>query len=576
MLIIGTNAADVLIGSYEADQIFGEDGADVILAQNGDDLAFGEAGNDVLDGGDGDDALDGGEGEDVLLGGEGEDQVLGGAGNDAIDGGTGDDFVDGGGGNDTLVSTDGDDRYNGGGGDDVHVVHGAPTGKVFVTDFGGIDTLDARGGLFGAQIDLRSGASSFIDLREVIISGDSDTTTLPVDLVLLQDLSGSFNDDVPTIQALVPDLVAAVRAIQTDSRFGLASFVDKPINPFGEPTAGDYVYQTDLGLTFSEADFQTAVNGLVVRNGFDTPESQIEALMQLGLRSTSELGYRAGAAKFVVLATDAPPHVAGDFGTAPPNNGDAVLDGGGAGEDYPTVAQVKAALDGSGVIPIFAVTAGNEAAYQSLVDQLGVGIVVTLSSDSSDIVDVISEAIIDVISTTVENAYGTRAADSIIGNEVANDLRGLGGHDSISGLEANDSISGGGGNDTLIGGVGGDVLFGDGAGGAPGRDVFDYNALNESRTNAANRDFIRDFRRADKDLIDLQDIDANSTVLGNQAFTFIGAAAFSGVAGELRAVVSGAPNRFLVSADVNGDKRADIAILVQTDVAAMADFDFVL
>lgn len=575
MFIEGTAAADVLVGSYEEDVVLAGAGSDIVLTQDGDDSVRADLGNDVVDAGEGDDVVDGGEGNDILLGGEGADQALGGAGNDLIDGGDDDDFLDAGGGNDTIVSTHGDDNVNGGGGNDTYEVHGSPSGVVFVTDFGGVDTLSAKSGLFGARLDLRSGATSVIDGRDVIISGESTTTTLPVDLVLLQDLSGSFNDDVATIQGLVPDLVSAIRGIQVDSRFGVASFVDKPISPFG--VAGDYVYQTDLALTYSEADFQTAVDNLVVRNGNDTPESQIEALMQLGLRASGEVGYRAGAAKFVVLATDAPPHVAGDFGTAPPNDGDAVLDGGGTGEDYPTVAQVKAALDGSGVIPIFAVTAGNEAAYQSLVTQLGVGIVVTLSSDSSDIVEVISGAISDVLETVIENAIGTREDDVIYGNEGVNNLRGMDGEDFIDGLGGKDEIRGGGGSDTIHGGVGADQLWGDGASSSLGRDVFDYNALNESKVDAAARDYIREFRTADLDVIDLADLDAQSGVAGDQAFNFIGSAAFSGVKGELRFEVSGASDRYLVLADVTGDAKADFAILVQTDTSGgLIASDFVL
>jgi Ca2+-binding RTX toxin-like protein len=94
--------------------------------------------------------------------------------------------------------------------------------------------------------------------------------------------------------------------------------------------------------------------------------------------------------------------------------------------------------------------------------------------------------------------------------------------------------------------------------GGPGADRFDFNALDESPRSA--RDSIRDFSRAEGDRIDLTDIDANSLAAGDQAFHFIGTAAFGGVAGELRYVFNGAVAT--VFGDVNGDGSADLAIEV--------------
>ena len=57
---------------------------------------------------------------------------------------------------------------------------------------------------------------------------------------------------------------------------------------------------------------------------------------------------------------------------------------------------------------------------------------------------------------------------------------------------------------------------------------------------------------------DMSVIDANTGLAGDQAFAFIGAAAFSGVAGQLRAQVGGGAT--VVSGDLNGDSAADFAI----------------
>ncbi|MGE0717028.1 MAG: M10 family metallopeptidase C-terminal domain-containing protein [Alphaproteobacteria bacterium] len=144
---------------------------------------------------------------------------------------------------------------------------------------------------------------------------------------------------------------------------------------------------------------------------------------------------------------------------------------------------------------------------------------------------------------------GNGAGNVIVGNSGANQL------------------SGGDGADTLVGGNGRDQLSG-----GPGADVFDFNATGES-ARGSNRDVILDFD--DLDRIDLSTIDASTRSSGDQAFTFIGSAAFSGVAGQLRfdtKIVSGA---LVVQADTNGDRTVDLEIEVRGQSSLYRD-DFVL
>jgi len=87
-------------------------------------------------------------------------------------------------------------------------------------------------------------------------------------------------------------------------------------------------------------------------------------------------------------------------------------------------------------------------------------------------------------------------------------------------------------------------------------------------------DTISDFLSSDGDKIDLSAIDANITNgSGDDVLTFIGSAAFSGTAGELRFEVIGA--NVFVSADLNGDTRIDFAVNVNNTPALVAA-DFVL
>ena len=108
---------------------------------------------------------------------------------------------------------------------------------------------------------------------------------------------------------------------------------------------------------------------------------------------------------------------------------------------------------------------------------------------------------------------GNGIANLIIGNGLANDLVGGGGADTLNGGALADLLVGGAGADDLIGGAGAVV------------DTFDFNSAAESGPAAAQRDSIIGFNGAGApalDLINLDTIDADTTVAGDQDFTFLG------------------------------------------------------
>jgi Ca2+-binding RTX toxin-like protein len=471
-LFNGTNLADIIGGTERADTIRGFGGNDVLFGEERDDLLdggngndyldgddgndtlLGGAGNDVLHGGEGADSLDGGDNNDVVVGGTGNDTLLGGAGNDTLNGQRGDDVLNGGEGNDVLFLLNGDDTANGGVGNDLYFVHGRAGDEVVIADTAGLDTLDFSHGRTGAVVNLTAGGVSTVDGRTIRISGGT-TTLQPLDVMMLQDLSGSFSDDIATVKTLVPTLVDAIQAVQSNSLFGLASFVDKPISPFGG--GSDYAYRLDQALTADEATFTAAINEMSILGGGDLPESQLEALLQLA-RNSDAAGYRADALKVVVLATDALWHVAGDHTVNGANNGDGVQNGTppSTGEDYPSIAQAREALLDAGIVPIFLVTDGVLSNYQTLVRDLGFGTALELESDSANIVSAITRGLATINQAVIERAVGTRFADRMTGNAAANVLEGGAGNDRIDGGAGNDTINGGTGNDTMIGGAGAD------------------------------------------------------------------------------------------------------------------------
>ncbi len=208
----------------------------------------------------------------------------------------------------------------------------------------------------------------------------------PLDLFILQDLSGSFDDDLESVKGLSQNLVNTIKSLQPDSKFGVGSFVDKPIAPFG--SSGDYVYQTDLPLTNEGQQFINIINNLPIFSGDDYPEAQLEALFQVA-KNTDEIGFRENAIRTIIINTDAEPHVAGDgieAGITKPNNGDKIAD---LDEDYPSINQVSNALINANIQPIFAVTSDQIGTYQDLSNQLGRGQVVQLSSDSANLIEAI-------------------------------------------------------------------------------------------------------------------------------------------------------------------------------------------
>ncbi|RJF80529.1 hypothetical protein D3874_25710 [Oleomonas cavernae] len=476
-----------------------------------DNRLAGAAGHQTLAGGDGADTLDGGVGADTMIGGAGDDtyyvddagdlviedaaggvdtvvsafdvtsiaanienlrltgtahsavgnagdnRLSGGDGDDTLDGGDGDDLELGGDGDDTLVSRAGVDTLSGGSGDDRYVLSG---GSAHVEDFLGHDTIDCSEAEGDSYIDLSGETASSVEGQSCDL-GQGGTTAGPLDVQFLQDLSGSFGDDIATVRGLVPSIVTALRGVQTDSLFGASTFIDKPVSPFG--AAGEWVYAQALGLTADTAALTATYNGMVIRNGADEPESQIEALMQLALHA-GDVGYRADSARFAVLFTDAPFHQAGDGaagGITTPNNGDGLTPGNGALEDYPTIAQLSVALTAANLIPIFAIANGYESVYQGLVTTLGRGAVVTLTADSSNVVAAITTGLTAATTTRIEDAVGGAGGDTIKGGVEDNHLWGGAGGDTLDGASGDDTLEGGVGDDAIHGGAGDDIaVFG--------------------------------------------------------------------------------------------------------------------
>ncbi|NOT81811.1 MAG: calcium-binding protein, partial [Gallionella sp.] len=169
--------------------------------------------------------------------------------------------------------------------------------------------------------------------------------------------------------------------------------------------------------------------------------------------------------------------------------------------------------------------------------------------------------------TAVVNGTGTTAALSDTVNGVENFVSGSG-NDIIIGSSVANALNGGDGADTLTGGAGKDTLTG-----GAGADVFDYNLTTETGNNATLRDVITDFVQG-ADIIDLSGIDANTGVVGNDAFIFNLTPFFNGP-GEITVFYQnvGAVEHTVIEGNVNAALSTDFQIaLVGHHNLTAADF----
>ena len=230
-----------------------------------------------------------------------------------------------------------------------------------------------------------------------------------LDVCLTIDNSGSYGNDLPNIKALAPGIFDAVKSGVTggDVRFGLATFVDFPLSPWGSLATADYAYRLEQTMTPTKATWVAAVNAMTIKFGGDGPESQYEAAFQATTGAGNDIfpagpsvgdiapgqqcGFVAGRSAVIILSTDAPFHNAGDGGPFPYPGPSAAA----------TAAALNAALGGQGVVFIGLKAPGSGGQMDALAAATG-GVVVSTTSTSSDIATAILTALSAIV-VTVEH-----------------------------------------------------------------------------------------------------------------------------------------------------------------------------
>lgn len=463
----------------------------------------------------------------------------------------------------------------------------------------------------GASANIMRGPDGTVSLELSVAVPDLPEV---VDIVLAQDLSGSFFDDLPVLQAgnFVTDLLSNLSSNGADDvGFGIASYVDYPIFslpdfPFGDPFI-DFIYNTDQPITTDASIADGVLDTLITFNGVDAPEAQLVALQQIALRADGEIGFRPDAQRFVVLSTDAPYHLAGDYTPGGLNDNDTDLsDGLGIDgiEDYPSIEQLAAALSAADITPIFTVTNVAISTYEWLLVELNAidptigGAVVELSSDSSNLQDAIiagirastTDVALNVLSDdfgfiesvtpssftdvngpstvtfNIEIANPTDYADDVVSIEVPGfgsvDLNFDFGLENIDGTVGRDTLSGNGNANVIDGGERADIINGEG-----GDDRLIGGAGNDQLTGGSGADtFVLEnalFRGTDE-LLDYEDGVDQIELSGYVGLSFV----------DLTIVDDGLGNAEVSVGDGNSDDPIAVVIGVPSVTLDAGDFIF--
>ncbi|KAM9305627.1 integrin beta-2 [Gastrophryne carolinensis] len=234
----------------------------------------------------------------------------------------------------------------------------------------------------------------------------------PVDLYYLMDLSFSMHDDLANVKKLGDTLLEALNKITKKAKIGFGSFVDKTVLPFVSThpeqwkrpctdktidCQSPFSFKHILNLTDNGEKFKEQVGKQFISGNLDSPEGGLDAMMQVAVCG-EKIGWR-DVTRLLVYATDDGFHIAGDGKLAAiltPNDGQCHLDENTYKKsnefDYPSVGQLAQMLSKNNIQVVFAVTSNTLKTYKDLSKLIPKSVVGTLTPDSSNIIQLITEA----------------------------------------------------------------------------------------------------------------------------------------------------------------------------------------
>lgn len=312
------------------------------------------------------------------------------------------------------------------------------------------------------------------------------------------------------------------------------------------------------------------VNDSVIENSGEGTDTVRTSLAAYALTANVENLRFTGVGGFTGTGNDLNNDIQGGGGidSLQGQDGHDTLNGGGGDDELFGGIGHDTLNGGSGVDYL----EGNDGNDAYVVDNVG-DVVVEASGEGVDIIYTFLSTY--TLAAEVENLqWNGSGSFTGTGNALDNFIYGAGDDDTLSGGDGNDELRGSAGNDTLIGGNGDDRLVGSSGAdthtGGADDDTFVVGYFDSGTGLDADR--ITDFQSGD-DIVDLSAWDADFNAPGNQAFTFVGSAAFTGTAGELRIYFDGLDT--LAQGDITGDGIADFEIRFD-GIVGLAASDFIL
>eukprot|EP01056_Protomagalhaensia_sp_Gyna25_P001863 Protomagalhaensia_sp_Gyna_25__1862@NODE_1987_length_1363_cov_862_388218_g1637_i0_p1_GENE_NODE_1987_length_1363_cov_862_388218_g1637_i0NODE_1987_length_1363_cov_862_388218_g1637_i0_p1_ORF_typecomplete_len344_score38_23Integrin_beta/PF00362_18/1_5e20VWA/PF00092_28/0_004_NODE_1987_length_1363_cov_862_388218_g1637_i01241155 len=175
---------------------------------------------------------------------------------------------------------------------------------------------------------------------------DPNNCTFPIDVIIVQDATGTFADDWDNmVQNELPLMCEILEERHPGTRFGVVIHKDKPVTPLGLST--DFCVDTEVDMSNKEEDLLELYSRNIPYGGGDAPECQFVALLAA---SQLPFPWNADATKLFIVVTDAPPHFKDDgsntMGLADHTDEFDMFDPKGqcATQYYPTPEQVHKSL----------------------------------------------------------------------------------------------------------------------------------------------------------------------------------------------------------------------------------------
>ncbi|XP_012670009.2 integrin beta-3-like [Clupea harengus] len=289
----------------------------------------------------------------------------------------------------------------------------------------------------------------------------------PVDLYYLMDLSYSMNDDLRSLRMLGNDLAKAINQTTSNLRMGFGAFVDKPVSPYmyisppeavQNPCFGlnrnpsvcepQFGYKHVLSLTEKVGRFTEEVKKQIVSRNRDAPEGGFDAIIQAAV-CKERIGWRPGASHLLVFTTDAKTHIALDgrlAGIVQPNDGKCHMGSDNMYSmstilDYPSLALITEKMSENNINLIFAVTSPVQPLYKNYSELIPGTTVGILSSNSSNVIQLILAAYAKIRSKVELELQGIPEELSLSFNATCLNGEVIPGQKSCSGLKIGDTVS---------------------------------------------------------------------------------------------------------------------------------------